>query len=82
MTWHLIWAAWILFCIASFGILEGMALTRQGGVSLSQSMYDATQVWPLLPVLFGIVMGGLTVHFWWHWIPSESLPKLKAMFKR
>jgi uncharacterized membrane protein len=33
--------------------------------TLSQTVWHASEVFPLLPWLGGVLMGGLAVHFWW-----------------
>ena len=48
---------------------EGYALAT-GKRTLSRMMYDASKAWPLLPYVWGVVTGGLAVHFWWNWCPK------------
>lgn len=69
--WKLVWTGWLLFVAISFGVLEGIALAT-GATTLSRFTWDLTLAWPLIPVLYGIVLGGLAVHFWWHWNPPGS----------
>lgn len=40
--------------------------------TLSRMMYDANNSWPLLSTLVGLVVGGLLVHFFWHWCPGTG----------
>lgn len=69
--WYAIWSIWLLFVMASFGVLEGIAIAT-GGVTLSRFTWDISLAWPLIPVVYGLVFGGLAVHFWWHWSPPGS----------
>lgn len=59
-----IWGVWLLIIIASFGAMEGCALDS-GTVTLSQTVWDTSAAFPLLPFLAGLLCGGLAVHFWW-----------------
>lgn len=59
-----IWGLWIVLIIVSFGIMEGIALNT-GTPTLSQTVWDVSKSFPLLPFLAGLLSGGLAVHFWW-----------------
>lgn len=60
--------AWLAAVVGLLGY-EGWALATHHQ-SLSQAMVQLTTAWPPLMVLIGMVMGGLTVHFWWRWSPN------------
>lgn len=71
----LVWAAVsVTFVCGSFGVLETLAWTD--GKTLSRSVYDLSQAWPLSTFMLGHVTGGLTfglaVHFFWHWNPADQ----------
>lgn len=68
--WYLIWAAWFLAIVVTFGALESAAWNT--GVTLSRAVWDLSSHWPLIIYLWGNLTGGLAVHFWWHWSPPES----------
>jgi len=66
------WTLWLIGLLAIFALGEGYAL-RQGKLTLSRFVWQASQGpegWPPLLVIYGIVLGGLAVHFWWHWCPA------------
>lgn len=67
-----IWTVWILAFVTSFAFLEGYALMHHT-LTLSRYVWDASENWPPLIFLLGLVVGGLAVHFWWHWAPPGSL---------
>lgn len=62
------WTVYLLAVIAAFAVMEGYAL-RTNRTTLSRYVWKASQAWPLLPFVVGVVVGGLAVHFWWHWCP-------------
>jgi hypothetical protein len=37
--------------------------------TLSRMVWNGQQVFPLLEALMAFVVGGLLVHFFWHWCP-------------
>ncbi len=59
-----VWLAWFLLILVSFGFFEGWALTHNKK-TLSRVVWDTTKNWPPLPFIFGLVVGGLAVHFFW-----------------
>ena len=67
MAWS--WTAWILTIIVSFALLEGYALAR-GKLTLSRYTWQASVAWGPLPFVLGAIVGGLAVHFFWHWCPE------------
>ena len=58
------WGWWLVGIVVSFGVLEGWAL-QSHTTTLSQTVWGASEAFPLLPFLVGILVGGLGVHFWW-----------------
>ena len=60
-----IWAAWLLLVIISFAILEGEALTSRRWDTFSHWNWVVTSKFPLWPVFYGLLFGGLAVHFFW-----------------
>jgi hypothetical protein len=66
------WAAWLFAIIVTFAVPEGYAL-HNGGTTFSAFMWGTTTAWPLWEFLWGLLIGGLAVHFWWHWNPPGTL---------
>jgi hypothetical protein len=76
MAWivqHLsiIWPALLLSWVLSFAIFETVALTHNG-LTLSMFTWQVSEAWPPIIWLCGVLVGGLAVHFWWHWNPPSS----------
>lgn len=67
-----IWAAWFGAVVITFAILEGLALSRPDGVTLSQTIVDLSHRWPPIVFLIGMGVGLLVSHFWWVWIPKQQ----------
>jgi hypothetical protein len=65
MTYGWVWVLWLALVIVSFAVLEGIALYRGNKSTLSECTWYLAKIWGPLPVLFGIVFGGLAVHFFW-----------------
>lgn len=38
--------------------------------TLSRFVWSVGQKWPLSLVLWGMLIGGLSVHFFWNWCPA------------
>lgn len=73
MTWmaaHMawIWTGWLIFLVVSFSIFEAIAI-GYGGMTLSMFTWILSQKWPPIIWVMGVLAGGLTVHFFWHWNP-------------
>lgn len=66
-----IWTAWVFAVVISFGVIEGLALWY-GDTTLSRYTYELGVAWPPLIAIINLVVGGLLVHFWWHWSPPGS----------
>lgn len=64
-----IWTAWLAGLAGSFAALEYYAI-KHDLATLSQFIADLNKHWPLTSTLFGVLMGGLAVHFFWHWNPK------------
>jgi len=41
--------------------------------TLSRMIYETNNAWPFFSTLVGIVVGGLLVHFFWHWCPGGGV---------
>lgn len=68
----LVWLSWLLAGLVSFAAFETYAI-KTGKPTLSLSTWNLFQAWPLIAVVFGMVFGGLAVHFFWHWCPPGSM---------
>ena len=64
-----VWTVWLASLAGSFWALESYAI-RHDYPTLSQFIADINKAWPLTSTLFGVLMGGLAVHFFWHWNPK------------
>jgi hypothetical protein len=42
--------------------------------TLSRCIYDLGSRWPLSIFIMGTFVGGLAVHFFWHWCPDLMPP--------
>jgi hypothetical protein len=65
------WWIWTVIAIIAFIIGEKYAFdhgNRQN--TLSRWIYDIGKTWPLSIFLMGMMIGGLAVHFFWHWCPD------------
>lgn len=65
------WACWLGAIVISFAVPEALALAN-GGETFSAFMWQTTLAWPIWEFLWGVLIGGLAVHFWWHWSPPGS----------
>ena len=73
------WVIWgfcmVLIVAGSFTFLEARAFKHPEQMNtLSRSMWTLGQKWPLSLVLWGLtwgmLVGGLSVHFYWNWCPA------------
>jgi hypothetical protein len=76
LVW-LLWWAWVLVSVfGTFAIFETLAL-QTGGLSLSMFTWQLGAKFPLAIFAFGLVIGllvgGLAVHFYWHWLPPGAV---------
>jgi hypothetical protein len=60
------WTYWLVAIALSFAIAEALGMYRFGTPgTLSYFMTSLGQKWPPLLVVYGMLFGGLAVHFWW-----------------
>ena len=69
MIW--VWLGWFSLTVILFAIFETYAL-KTGRMTLSRFTFTIGLRWPLFLVLWGMIVGGLAVHFFWHWCPPGS----------
>jgi hypothetical protein len=67
----LLWAAWLVCFVLTFAALEWYAIANQQP-TLSRCAWELGQKWPLILVIYGMLWGGLAVHFWWNWLPASN----------
>lgn len=65
----MIWTLWLLGIAGSFALLEAWAFHKRRP-TLSRFMAELGRKWPPILVVFGMLFGGLAVHFFWHWCPT------------
>jgi uncharacterized integral membrane protein len=64
------WPAALLFiALILFAVPEFIAI-KDGGPTFSLFMWTMSKDWPLWTFLWGVLVGGLAVHFLWHWDPD------------
>ena len=62
------WILWWGAIFASFAILEAYAFARpERAHTLSRFMANMGAKFPLSIGMIGMLVGGLFVHFFWHW---------------
>lgn len=59
-------AALIFIALVLFAVPEFVAI-KDGGPTFSLFMWTLAQKWPLWTFFWGMLVGGLAVHFLWHW---------------
>ena len=65
------WIIWIAAILISFAVLERYAFDHPNRANtLSRFIWEIGQRWPLSLVIYGMVFGGLAVHFYWNWCPA------------
>jgi len=70
-----VWIIWLFAIGASFSVLEALAFRHPTRLNtLSRFIWEVGQVWPLSLVLYGMLFGGLAVHFFWNWCPALMPP--------
>ncbi len=77
LVWPLGILAWLVLGVALFVWREVPGLRGQAErITLSYWMYSVSTKFPLfvawLYLNVGMLLGGLSVHFYWHWCPSLS----------
>ncbi len=78
MTWLLSgdtpWILGTLGAILFFAVFEAIAFRHGSRTNtLSHAVYTVGAKWPLSIFLMGNFVGGLAVHFFWHWCPPGSV---------
>lgn len=69
------WVIWLFLFAGSFAVLERYAFNHPARENtLSRFIWSLGQKWPLTLVLWGMLIGGLSVHFFWNWCPLLMLP--------
>jgi hypothetical protein len=69
------WIIWLLVIVVSFTFLEAYAFKHpERENTLSRFVWSVGQKWPLSLVLWGMLIGGLSTHFFWNWCPLLMPP--------
>lgn len=58
-----IWTTWLLLIAATLVILEVWAIVT-GGTTLSMYIREASQAWPIIPIIFIISVVAIMIHLW------------------
>jgi hypothetical protein len=67
------WVIGAACMLVFFTFFESYAFNHPTRVnSLSRSMFNLGSKFPLSIMFFGMLVGGLGVHFYWHWCPPGS----------
>ena len=69
ITWTVVGLVWVVL----FVVFETRAFLEPNNpnrVTLSRFMATIGAQFPLSIFMIGLVVGGLGVHFWWHWCPA------------
>ena len=68
------WIIGALLAIVFFVVFERYAFNHPNRQhTLSMWVFTIGARWPLSIFLMGMFVGGLAVHFFWHWCPAGSL---------
>lgn len=67
------WGVWLAAIVLTFAVPEIFALVNNG-TTFSSFMAGTQTKWPLWELVWGLVIGGVGVHCWWHWVPPGSKP--------
>jgi hypothetical protein len=80
LIWPLGIVLWLALGVLAFAFFEHRAFSRAAGaneVTLSYFTYTLSRKFPLAIVFvylaLGMVLGGLSVHFFWHWCPDSDV---------
>ena len=65
------WVVWLLMIVVTFATLEAYAV-KHDDPTLSEFMWWIGTEWPLILVVYGVLFGGLAVHFWWQFDPGAK----------
>jgi len=72
---NLPWILGLLACAIYFSYFEWRAFKHpERNNTLSRFVWGVGQKWPLSLVLYGMLVGGLAVHFFWNWCPAITPP--------
>lgn len=75
MRKYALWIYWPFalgfIALVLFAIPEYIAI-QMGGPTFSFFMWTMAVKFPLWTFLWGMLVGGLSVHFLWHWIPAGA----------
>lgn len=78
ILWSVLILGVLLIFIVGFSIMESYALKQtdpNAGITLSQFVVNIFHAWPPVVLLFGLVLGVvigvLTSHFLWPWVPEQ-----------
>lgn len=74
------WAIWavlaLTIAVGGFALIESQALSDPNGLTLSQLTVNIIYAWPPVVFLFGLglglLIGILTTHFLWTWVPLQK----------
>lgn len=68
------WIIGALLFTVWFTVFEAIALHNKANpgriITLSRFVWTIGQHWHLFLVIWGMVIGGLSVHFFWNWCPD------------
>lgn len=73
MTWSEIWPWITLAAIVTVWFIwwEGRAFNHPDkSWTLSRTTAFIAEKWPPFIAIYGVIVGGAAVHFFWHWCPS------------
>lgn len=73
MDWP--WIVGAIIFVAWFAVFEFYAFKHPNRINtLSTAVATLGARWPLSIFLFGLLIGGLAVHFWWPWAANPLGP--------
>ena len=68
------WLIGLFGALAYFTFFEVLGFVRPGKFNtLSHAVYTLGAHWTLAIFIMGMFVGGLAVHFWFHWCPAGSV---------
>lgn len=73
-TGDLPWIVGLAVALVYFAIFEVLGFIKPAKYNtLSHAVYTIGAHWTLAIMLMGMFVGGLGVHFFWHWCPMGSI---------